>query len=89
MSPLEAAIVNTHPLRVPDLTHKFDKSECTIREWARLRKLKGAKKIGREWRFTLDVDYVDIAPVHPAVADAAEASLDMLRRYEVGRARAT
>lgn len=88
MSPLEIALVNTHPLRVAHLKQKFEVSAYTIREWARLGKLKGAKKFGREWRFVLDVEYREPDPVSPALAQAVEASLDRLARYEVGRPRA-
>ncbi len=88
MSTLDIALVNTHPLRVAHLKQKFEVSAYTIREWARRGKLKGAKKFGREWRFALDVEYREPDPVSPALAQAVEASPDLLARYEVGRRRA-
>ena len=90
MSPVEAARINTHPLKVADLAVRFDRSAYTIRGWAKAGKLKGAKKIGRSWCFTLDVEYVDApeAPVAPAVPEQVQRALDRLDQYQVGGARA-
>jgi hypothetical protein len=86
MSPIEAASVSTHPLRVPNLETRFEVSGYTIREWAKAGRLRGARKIGREWRFPVDVDYVD-EPKPLSVAEQVQAALAGLRAYEVGKPR--
>ncbi len=84
------AITNLHPLKVAHLAEKFDKKPYTIREWAKTGKLLGAKKIGRDWVFPLDVDYVGNAtkPATDSLASSVQDALDRLSRYQVGMARA-
>lgn len=86
MSPIEAASLSTHPLRVPNLETRFEVSGYTVREWAKTGRLSGARKLGREWRFPLDVEYVEEAKP-PAVAEQVQAALAGLRDYEVGKPR--
>jgi hypothetical protein len=75
---------------VTDLVEKFGKSAYTIREWAKKRKLKGAKRVGRDWAFPLDVDYIDgtTVPVAPTVQLAVKEALELLNRYAIGAPRA-
>lgn len=87
MSPVENASIDTHPLKVPNLVTKFGVKAYTIREWAKARRLSGARRIGREWRFPLDVDYVQ-APEPVTVEDEVKGALQALRAYEVGKPRA-
>ena len=86
----ESVVQNDRPLSVPDLVVKFGKSAYTIREWAKRGKLKGAKRVGRDWAFPLDVDYVDEAnaAIAPSVELAIEQTLELLDRYPIGAARA-
>lgn len=85
-----ASVHNDRPLTVTDLVEKFDKSAYTIREWAKKGKLKGAKRVGRDWAFPLDVDYSDDARTvtAPTVQLAVKEALEQLNRYPVGAARA-
>lgn len=80
------AVTNLHPLKVADLAEKFDKKPYTIREWAKTGKLLGAKKIGRDWVFPLDVDYVDSAASRAKVSVTASVqdALARLNSYQVG-----
>lgn len=84
------AIENSRPLSVPDLVEKFGKSAYTIREWAKKRKLKGAKRVGRDWAFPLDVDYIDgtTVAIAPTVQLAVKEALELLNRYQIGAGRA-
>lgn len=84
------AVTNLHPLKVAHLAEKFDKTPYTIREWAKTGKLPGAKKIGRDWVFPLDVDYVDSAAsrVTNSVESSVQDALARLSSYQVGVGRA-
>lgn len=81
-------VENLRPLKVRDLAKKFGKSAYTIREWAKKGKLNGAKRVGRDWAFPLDVDYIDVAVAAPTLQLAVKQALDLLDRYPVGAARA-
>ena len=86
MSPLAAYLTDSHPFKVPDLVGKFDVTKETIREWAKAGRLKGAKKRGRDWRFPLDVEYVD-TPKPATPADRVRAALERLDGYQIGAPR--
>lgn len=86
MSPVEAASINPLPLTVQNLTTRFDRKAYTIRQWAKAGKLTGARRIGREWRFPLDVAYVQ-EPKPLSVDEQVQAALAGLRAYKVGRPR--
>jgi hypothetical protein len=62
----------------------FGVSAYTVREWAKSGRLRGAKKVGRDWTFPLDVDYHDSTPV----AAAPTAGLGLLANYRIGSGRA-
>jgi hypothetical protein len=86
----QLGVRNLRPLNVPDLAERFGKSAYTIREWAKKGKLTGAKRVGRDWAFPLDVDYSDDARsvTAPMVQLAVKEALEQLNRYPVGAARA-
>ncbi len=86
MSPVERASVNTHPLKVPNLVTKFGKQPYTIRKWSKNGKLPGARRIGRDWCYPLDVEYVE-EPKAVAVEEQVNAALKALREYQVGKPR--
>lgn len=88
--PTAPDVQNLRPLKVTDLVEKFGKSAYTIRQWANKGKLKGAKRVGRDWAFPLDVDYVEgaVVAIAPSVQVAVKEALEMLDRYPIGAARA-